>query len=151
MKYAGQKKGGWFGNSQGHSLAARGVTVYMKRRTMVNPMFYARRSEAAVPFSSISDDVKEKMSMGDLVKRYPSADADEVRRKAIMAIDVTQGKNTMSMLERNGVDETMRAIRRDEGLRVEVREAIGSDWKMSYLHPVKVMALRKRMVQEDGR
>jgi hypothetical protein len=139
------KRGGWYGNPHGHALASRGIRLYAKKKNYVDPLFYARKHEDSVPLADVRDDVKEGASMGDLMRKYPGADVEELRSRGIKSVDMLSGRNTLSLLDKHGVDESVNLSRHDRGLDSDIREALVSDRKMSFLHPVKVAALKKRM------
>ena len=66
------KRSGWYGNSQGHALAARGVKLYARKQTLVDPLFYAQKREETVGFSHIQDMARNKKTFEEMKMMHPN-------------------------------------------------------------------------------
>lgn len=135
---------GWFGNPQGHALAARGIRMYAKKESM-SPVFFAQRREEQVPFSILVDMVKDGRSYQDMCREYPVAEKEDVRLRGIKAVETVHGDNTLSLLNRNGIDDSVSMSRSDPNMRNRMLLTIDDRQKSSFMQPVKVEALRSRL------
>lgn len=143
MKVTGtyRRPSGWKGHSYEHGLARKGIRTKPK----IDPIFYAQKFERDVPFQSIMDDVKTGLTVQEMAMKYPDADPDDLRRRGLKAIEAREGANTLSVLDKNGVDDTVRRAKMDTEFRRSARNALESRQKCSFMHPAKVEALKKRL------
>ena len=142
MKYG---KGGWHGNSYGHSLAARGVRLYARKQSLVDPLFYAKQREDSVPFSHLVDMIRNGLTYQDIRRMHPDADAEDLRLRGIKAVENVEGNNTLSMLNSNGVDLTVRMAKSNKQLQEDIEVTLNDKQKASFLAPVKVEVLKTRL------
>lgn len=139
-------RSGWFGNSTGHALAAQGVKLYAKKSTpsLVDPIFYARR-EKQVPFNHIVEMVKEGKTYSQIKQMHPEVDSEDLRASGIKACEARQGTNTLSVLNRQGIDATVRMAGHDPTFKERVHETLKDPQASSFLPSVKVMSLKERL------
>jgi len=140
------RRGGWYGNPQGHAMAARGICTYAsKNRLMMEPVFYAQKREEQVPFASIVDDVRTGSTFGEISRKHPDADREDLRKRGIKATEVVEGGNSLSMLDRNGVDQTVSLARSNPHIRHRMIETLNNKQKVSFLPEVKADLLKQRL------
>jgi hypothetical protein len=135
-------KGGWYGNPQGHAMAARGMRLYASKQRLVDPMFYAKREEM-VPASHIMDMVAKGCDYQKMRAMHPDADAEDLRLRGIKAVDQQNAHPTLSELNRNGVDMTAKLAKGSPRFKVRVLEVLHDPQASSFLSPVKVKALKE--------
>jgi hypothetical protein len=143
------RRSGWFGDSHGHSLAAKGFRSRKQDVKLVDPVFYVRKREEQVPFADVMDAMRERQGFVLLRSRYPDADEEDVRRQAIKALDTRDGTDVMQTMDKNGVDDSVRLARMSPALRQSMMRALNDSQKCSYMHQVKVDALKKRLGDLD--
>jgi hypothetical protein len=133
---------GWYGESHRHSLAARGVTTrrYAAQK-LVDPVFYAAKQESEVPFIHCMAMVKKNTYFPEMERMHPDADRETLRLRAIKAYDAVHGSDTLSMLNRNGVDESVRLAQKNNSLRQRMIETLKDGQARSMLADVKVDSL----------
>ena len=139
------KRGGWYGNSQGHALAARGVRLYARKQTLNDPIFYAQKHEESVPMTHILDMVRSGETFDSIKRMHPDADQEDLRRRGIRAIEMSEGNGTLSMLDSNGVDLSVKMADNNPRLKQNMKETLADPQKASFLHSVKVEALKRRL------
>lgn len=148
MKY--RQKGGWYGDSQGHSLAARGVRLYAHKERLMDPVFAARKREEDISFSHMSQMLKEGYNFHQIRQMHPNVDQETVRQQGIKAMDARTGSNTMTMLNSNGVDTTVRMARVNKNVKERAISALHDSQKASFLPEVKVQLLKNRLGDIDN-
>ena len=142
----GRYKGkGWWGNSQQHSLAARGIKLYAKKNK-VDPMFLARKKEEALPFSHIVDMAKSGLTFDEMQRMHPSADSEDLRKRAIKAIEMREGSKALSTLDSQGVDVSVRMANANPKMKESMLNMINDKQKASFLPEVKAEMLQKRLM-----
>lgn len=143
MRYG---RSGWFGNPSGHAMAARGIKLYAKRhQELMQPLFYAQKREAQVPFISIIDRVRQGALLRELQQSYPGVDKEDLRRRGIKAIEYAEGNRTLSAMDVNGIDASVKMARENQRVRQDMRSVLESPQKASFLPQVKVELLRQRL------
>ena len=140
-----RRTGGWYGNSVGHALAARGMKLYARKQTMTDPIFYAQKREESVPMAHILDMVRSGESFDNIKRMHPDADQEDLRKRSIKAIEMSEGNGTLSMLDSNGVDMSVNMAENSPRLKESMRETLADPQKASFLHSVKVDALKRRL------
>jgi hypothetical protein len=135
---------GWFGNSQGHSLAAKGIRLYARKQQLSDPSFFARREES-VPYADIVSMVGDGRSYPQLVVAFPDADKEDLRLRGIKAVESRDGHGTLSMINSSGVDQIVVLSRANPALGRRVRDVLDDRQRSSFIHGVKVGALRGRL------
>ena len=136
---------GWFGNSRGHALAARGVRLYPRKQRLHDPLFFAQRREERVPTSELRTRVRRGANMSELVTDFPGVDREELRLRAIKAVDSLRGDDTLALLNRNGVDASVHLARVSNSQRKKMLEVLNDSQASSFLSDVKVELLKKRL------
>jgi hypothetical protein len=137
---------GWFGNSHGHSLAARGIKIYAAKKTsLVDPLFYAKKHEAQVKFNDLLDDIREGKTYHELLKKYPDADKEVLRKRGIKAIETREGRDTLSMVDANGVDASVHMARNNPRTKERMHDVLHDYQKSSFLPTIKVELLKERL------
>ncbi len=135
---------GWYGNSVGHGLAAKGIRTKYYANKQLDPLFYANKHEEQVPFNEIMDDVRSGLSFDRMKLKYAHADQESLRKRGIQALDTRDGEDTVSVIDRNGVNEQVMMMQHNHDIRDRTIRALQNPQKMSFIHPIKVEALRKR-------
>jgi hypothetical protein len=135
-------KSGWFGNSQGHSLAGRGIRMYVARKSseqlLVDPVFYAKKREEQVPTYELARVTRNGMSYDALRRHYPDADPEDLRLRGIKAIEMREGSPVLSELNRSGVDASVTRARENPLLRQRMLVVLKDPVMSSYLQQKKV-------------
>ena len=142
---------GWFGNSQGHALAAKGMALYARKvpsRPLVDPMFYVKKEEA-LPSSKLLEMLDEGMTLEEIKRVHPDFD-EEDRKRALRSLDMRGGNNTLSTIEdTKSVDMLVKQAAVNHTLRANMKEALADKQKSSFLaangSAVKVNILRERL------
>lgn len=145
MTRYGRSGTGWYGNSHGHSLAARGISLYAKKPKLNEALFYAQKQEKDLPFAVIIDHVRKGNTYQQIRSEHPDADAEEVRLRGIKAVETMDGSNVLSRINRNGVDETVEMAKKDRKFRDNVLEVLGDNQRSSFIQKFKIEALRSEM------
>lgn len=133
------RRGGWYGHSREHSLAAKGVRIYAAQK-LVDPIFFARKNEEEVPLSFVLNDVRQGKNFHQMRMRY-RADPEHLRQRGIRAIEMRDADDTLSTIDRQGVDMTKRMMQESPQFKERVYLAIKDPQKSSFLYPEKVRAL----------
>lgn len=139
------RRTGWFGDSHGHSLAAKGFKSRRADIKLVDPVFYVKKREDQVPFAEVMDAVRDRASFSVLKAEYPDADEEDVRRQGLRALDTRDGTDVLQTIDKNGVDDSVRLARMSPALRQSMIRALSDPQKMSYINQVKAESLRKRL------
>jgi cellulase/cellobiase CelA1 len=137
------KRSGWFGNSQGHSLARKGIRLYNKSR--LDATFYAMKQEMMVPYSDVVSSIRSGKTFEDLRGEHTNADPEKLRRRGIKAIEAQDADNTMTFLEENGIDVILMKFEASPNFKERVNRILDNPQRRSYLHKEKVMALQQRI------
>lgn len=149
MEYRGErmsgryKRRGWHGNSHGHSLAAKGIKLYARKEP--ESFFYAQKNEKLLSTTKLADLLKKGASYNEVKKAYPDADAEDIRKRGIKVLESREGNNTLSTLDRNGVDMSVTMAQSSSRFRESVKRVLGNKQMASFLPDVKVAALQKNM------
>jgi len=139
------RRRGWYGNSQGHAMAARGVRLYAKKTpVMMRPLFYAQRAEQQAPVFEVREDVRNGLTFSEIRQKYPNADSDTLMKRGREAIDSLNGNSMMSDLSSpsHGVDQL---VQERPEIRSRVVEVLKNRQMRSFLPQPKVEALERRM------
>lgn len=135
------KKSGWYGNSQAHSLAAKGIRTQYTASKLVDPMFYARQREEQVPFEHLSRMAREGLTYQEMKAMHPGADTEDLRRRGIKALS----DSTLSILNEQGVDSSVKLAKMNRGTKMRMCEVLNDRQKASFLPDVKVKFLQERL------
>jgi len=135
---------GWYGDSHGHSLAARGIRGYHKSK-MVDPMFFAVKQERTLPFNHISDMVKQNKTFTEMQRMHPGADKEDLRQRAIKAIAIRDADDTLTKLDKNGVDFSQKMAQESSYFKTRARDVLQDGQKRSFLQEEKAEILKKRI------
>ena len=147
------KRPGWYGNSYGHSMAARGMHLYARKSTqeLVQPLFYAQKNEQVVPTHQLLDDIRSGTTFQQLKSKYPDADSEVLRKKGIKAVDSWGGTRYLQTLDQQTVEQSLADVRMDPGLKFRYLATLESAQKRSFLPAPKdngfdkVEMLKKRL------
>lgn len=137
-------KRGWYGNSQGHSLAARGISMYGKKK-LVDPVFYARKNERKLPFSHIMGMRKKNMALNEMVRMHPGVDEEDLRMRAIRAEEILMADDTIAKLDRQGVDASEKMAKQSKTFRKSALFVLDNPARRSLLKPEKARALQEKI------
>ena len=135
---------GWYGNSHGHALAAKGIRLYSKK-PVNEAFFYAQKTETILPFAIILDAVRRGKNYQQIKSEYPSADSEDTRSRGIKAVETMSGSNTLSQIDRNGVDQTIEKAKNNPNFKESVQNVISDPQKSSFIHPIKLKLLQDGM------
>jgi hypothetical protein len=138
------KRRGWYGDSQGHALAAKGIRRYNKQK-LVDPVFYAQKNEKQLPFNHIMDMVQQKKTFTDMQRMHPDADKEDMRQRAIKAVAMRDADDTLTKLDKNGVDLSVKMAQQSTFFRMKANDALQDSQKRSLLKEEKAELLKKRM------
>ena len=140
-------RGGWYGDSSRHRLAARGISTNQKylakKQELAEPLFYARKRESELPFSHITQMVKEGGSYQSMINMHPKADKEDLRLRGIKAIENRDMDNTLSMIDKNGVDKTVELAEANPRTREKVLRVLNCRQRGSFIPSVKREAILK--------
>ena len=137
-------KKGWFGNSQGHALAAKGVRMYAHSKS-TEAMFYAMKQEEMVSYADVMSAVRRGCTFDNLKREYPGADPEKLRQRGLKAIEARDADNTLTFIEQNGIDAIMSKANASATFREKMENILGSPQMRSYLKQEKVVALQRRL------
>lgn len=137
------KKSGWYGNSHGHALAAKGVrTRYAaSKQKLVDPMFYARQREEKLPFEHLSRMAREGLTFQEMKGMHPEVDAEDLRKRGVKALS----DSTLSTLSEHGVDSSVKLAMMNRGTKQRMCAVLNDRQKASFLPEVKVKFLKERL------
>jgi len=136
-------KRGWHGDSRGHSLAARGISMYAKKK--VDPVFYARKAERKLPFSHIMTMVAKDKSFQEMKIMHPTADHEDLRMRAIRAHEIRMADDTISKLDSQGVDYSVAKAASSKSFKKSALLVLNNNVRRSLLKPKKAIALQERI------
>ena len=145
------KKSGWYGHSHQHSLAAKGISTkkYLASKAttqiMYDPVFYAAKQESEVPFTHCMSMVREGKHFQEMERMHPDADRETMRLRAIKAYDAVHGADTLSTINKNGVDENVRLAMKSPRLREQMLDTISDRQARSMIAEVKVESLKTQL------
>lgn len=140
-----KQHGGWYGNSQGHAMAARGMRLYASKQVLVDPLFYAQKREEQVSFSQIVDEVKQGSTYDELKVAYPDVDKEDLRMRGIKAISSVEGGTTLSAMDHNGVDVSVKLASMSPSTKRRMLQVLNDRQQSSFLPSIKVDLLKKRL------
>lgn len=147
MKRQYRKKGGWYGDSAGHALAAKGIRRYNKpKQKLVDPKFF-NGVEKKVSFHEVSDMIDGQNTYMMMKGKFPDADHEELRRNAIKAVEIKDADDTLSKLDQNGVDLSVRMAEESRFFKLKAQGVLQDSVKRSLLPEEKVQVLRERMAR----
>jgi hypothetical protein len=126
-------------------MAARGIRLYAKKPNHVDPLFYAQKLETEIPTSHTMDMAKKDLFFGDVKDMHPDADEEMLRKKMIKALDNRDDSDTLSMLDSQGVDQSVNMARYNSLVRARMLNALNNPQKSSYLPDAKVKLLSSRL------
>lgn len=145
-RYSGSRPVGWRGHSHEHSMAAKGIRIYpARKRTLIDPIFYAKKREEQVSSWELVDAIRQGMTYPALLKKYPGADAEDVRRRGIRSMDMMHGSNVLSHVNSSGVDAIVKEARESPAFRAKVESILVDTQKRSFIQGPKAEALMKRL------
>jgi len=142
---------GWFGQSSRHSLAARGVVTsrrYSAEKPVsaaLEPMFYARKRESDLPFTHILGMVRDKQSYSGMKSMHPDADHEDLRLRGIKAIEALEMDNTLSTVDKHGVDKNVSLAQSSPRLKSKMVSVLNNRQKGSFIADIKRDAILKRL------
>jgi len=149
--YGGNK--GWFGNSQGHALAAKGVRMYAaKKQVLVDPIFFARKREEFISTYALVDAIRDGISFNDLVAKYPNISAmekEDLRQRGIKSLEMRDGSNVLSNLDRAGIDHSVNLAKENPALKERMLVCLTDSQRSSFIQPQKVEFLKRRLAEVD--
>jgi len=137
------KRRGWYGNSQGHALAAKGIKLYSKKEP--DSFFYAQKAEQLLSTTKLADLLKKGHTYNELVKKYPEADPEDVRKRGIKVLESREGTNTLSTLDGNGVDMSVSLAKTSSRFKENAMRVLHDKQMASFLPDVKIQALKQNM------
>lgn len=139
---------GWFGDKTAHSLAARGISSkrkYNAAKQIAEPIFYARKRESELPFSHIQEMVRSGKSFTDMKDMHPDADHEDLRKRAIKAIEMREMDGTLSTVDNSGVDKLVAKVKRNPRDRAKVENVLNDSQKGSFIASIKRDAILKQL------
>jgi hypothetical protein len=119
-------------------------TFALKRQVLVDPVFYAHK-EQKIPTAEVMADVRGGMTFEQLKAKYPDADESELRKKGILAYEMVNADGALSMVANQGVDMTAAVAKAQPWRKKEIVAIIESRQASSFIHPVKLQALRAKL------
>lgn len=142
------KRRGWYGDSTGHSLAARGIKLYNKSKSsLVDPKFFAQKQQKDLPFDDVMDMVKENNTYYMMKSKHPNADPEDMRLRAIRALEIRDADDTLSKLDRNGVDLSVAMAKESSFFKMKAMDVINDPQKRSLLKEEKLNSLSKGLTR----
>lgn len=139
------RRKGWFGNSQGHSLAAKGIKLYSKKQELIDPRFYWTKRERMIPTEKLSDDLRKGETFYTLNQKYPDVDLEELRLKGIKVLTNQTGDNTLKQINENGVDMLVSMAKHNPFFKEKIKKTLKDSQQMSFIQEKKVDFLKTRM------
>jgi hypothetical protein len=134
------KRGGWYGNSVGHSLAARGIRLYARKDK--DAFFYAQKKEENIPMTEVSAMVRQNMTFAEMRENRPDVDSEVLRLRAIKVLDNQNGNNTLSFVNSSGVDESVRMAQSSRRFNDNLVSVLSDKQMSSFLPDIKIKALK---------
>jgi len=140
------KPRGWFGDSHRHSLAAKGIRTYAKK-DVNNSFFYAQRMEEEVSTPHLTNMLRSGKRFPDIVAMHPKADKESLRKRSIKILESLEQVNTLSTIDRDGVDETVKMAKQSSKFKKDVLRVLNSPQMVSFLSRdgIKVAELRREL------
>ncbi|MBR9700415.1 hypothetical protein GOV11_00950 [Candidatus Woesearchaeota archaeon] len=138
------KRRGWYGDSHGHSMAARGIRMYNKSK-LVDPVFFAQKHESKLPMAHIIDMVRGKKSLQEMERMHPDADKEDLKRRALKGIEMVDADDTLTVLEKQGVDASVVMAEHRPVFKRKALEVLGDRQGRSFLSDEKAAVLKSRL------
>ena len=138
-----RRPSGWKGYSYEHSLARRGIRTKLGGQKL-DPLFYAQKREEQVPFADIMYMIGKGDTVQQMAEKHPDADPEDLRRRGIKAIEAREGRDALSILDRQGVDESMRLAKTNSQFKGDLLRTLEDRQKCSFMHPDKVKLLKEQ-------
>jgi hypothetical protein len=127
-------------------MAARGMRLYARKDSvLVDPVFYAKKREEQVSSFTLMDHVRVGDTYPNIVAKHPDADKEDVRIRGIKALDVRDGHETLSMINKSGIDESVRVAKENPRLKSRMLSVLSDAQRSSFIPVVKVELLRRRL------
>jgi hypothetical protein len=89
--------------------------------------------------------IREGKSFQEIKRMHPDADSEDLRLRGIKAIENVEGNSTLSTINSNGVDLTVKMANSNKQLKEDIEETLNDSQKASFLAPIKVEMLKKRL------
>lgn len=146
------KRRGWFGDSQGHSLAAKGIaTRYAAKKTVLrDQIFFASKHEELLPTSHIQEMIQDGWNFQRMQQMHPDVDREDMRQRGIKAWESQHGSNTLSTIDRQGVDASVRVATLDPRFKRSIQNVLDDGQGRSFIPEVKANALSERLRDLEG-
>ena len=126
-------------------MAARGIRLYAaKKQTLIDPMFYANK-EKEIPSLHLKDMAQNKLTYHQMLAMHPKTDKEDLRLRGIKAIESVEGGNTLSQLNRMGVDMTVKMAKESRTFNANVVDVLKDRQKSSFLPVQKVQMLKEQV------
>lgn len=138
------KRRGWFGDSKGHSLAAKGVRLYSRKKELDNALFFAKQ-EQSIPTPDIHQMAIRGMTLDEMQRKYPDSDKEDLRRRGIRAVEGIDANNMLSLVESSSERMLLDMSAKDERFKKDVIKVLSDDQKSSFIHPAKVELLKAQL------
>lgn len=139
------RRRGWFGDSHGHALAARGVRLYAKKDGYVDPMFYYNQQEEEMPYADLRYMVDKNMKYEEMCAQYPDADHVSLHKRAIQIIDGRAGSSTLRDMDAMGVDAISKMARVNPRFRYNCAKVLQDAQKASFIPGPKRALLQEKI------
>ena len=139
------KRPGWYGNSQGHAMAARGIRLYSKKQVLMDPLFYAQKREETVSFNHMQGMAREEKTWQEMQAMHPKADPEDLRIRGIKAYESIDGDSTLSSLNKNGIDVSVQMAQNSDMTKAKMKAVINDSKRSTFLPKVKVDLLKERL------
>ena len=138
------KRRGWFGDSAGHALAAKGVKVYNAHKN--ESIFYYQQRELNLSTNHINDMViRDKLTLGEMTAMHKGTSEQELRMRGINAIESKRGDNTLSKMNELGVDATLKLAESSTSFRRNAEDILKNPQLSSFIGATKTNFLRARL------
>jgi hypothetical protein len=90
----------------------------------------------------------------DLRQEYPDANPEDLRRSAIVAAEAVDADDTLTYMDRTGIDDAVRMAKAKPEMRTKMLDVLKSPSRRSYLSArvggdAKVAALNARLMSID--
>jgi hypothetical protein len=137
------RRGGWFGNSQGHALAARGIRMYAAKRHVAE-MFYVVKHEREMPSSDVAAQIRAGKLFFEIAGKHPGHE-EEIRQKGIKAVEALDADATLSTLDRQKVESIVLRAQMSPQFREKARGVLDNAQRRSFLKQEKATLLDERL------
>ncbi len=139
------KRGGWYGNSAGHALAAKGIKVYNKSK-LVDPVFFARKNEKQLPFSHIMSMARQDKSFQDMKRMHPNVDEEDLRLRGIKAYTMIDADDTLDKINKIGVDMLVKMADNNQLFKKRMMKQLSTTNTASFINEEKREALKRNLI-----